>query len=171
MAERVCCSYQNVLSTQNRVCCLYRVSTTKQVDFNGDNQADIPMQRRACRDFADKMGWTIVFEEQENGVSGFKKSASERDKIQQIKEYAQQGKFDILLVFMFDRIGRRAEETPFVVEWLIQHNIRVWSVNEGEQRIDTHVDRLTNYIRYWQADGESQKTSMRTKEALTQRHL
>ena len=168
MAERVCCSYQNVLSTQNRVCCLYRVSTTKQVDFNGDNQADIPMQRRACRDFADKMGWTIVFEEQENGVSGFKKSASERDKIQQIKEYAQQGKFDILLVFMFDRIGRRAEETPFVVEWLIQHNIRVWSVNEGEQRIDTHVDRLTNYIRYWQADGESQKTSMRTKEALNQ---
>lgn len=168
MAERVCCSYQNVLSTQNRVCCLYRVSTTKQVDFNGDNQADIPMQRRACRDFADKMGWTIVFEEQENGVSGFKKSASERDKIQQIKEYAEQGKFDILLVFMFDRIGRRAEETPFVVEWLIQHNIRVWSVNEGEQRIDTHVDRLTNYIRYWQADGESQKTSMRTKEALNQ---
>lgn len=168
MAERVCCSYQNVLSTQNRVCCLYRVSTTKQVDFNGDNQADIPMQRRACRDFADKMGWTIVFEEQENGVSGFKKSASERDKIQQIKEYAQQGKFDILLVFMFDRIGRRSDETPFVVEWLIEHNIQVWSVNEGEQRMDAHVDRLTNYIRYWQADGESQKTSMRTKEALNQ---
>ena len=61
------------------------------------------------------MGWTIVYEEQENGVSGFKVSA-----------------------------------------------------NEGEQRIDTHVDRLTNYIRFWQADGESQKTSMRTKAALGQ---
>jgi len=71
-------------------------------------------------------------------------------------------------VFMFDRIGRRAEETPFVVEWLINHGIQVWSVNEGEQRIDTHVDRLTNYIRFWQADGESQKTSMRTKAALGQ---
>ena len=69
---------------------------------------------------------------------------------------------------MFDRIGRRAEETPFVVEWLINHGIQVWSVNEGEQRIDTHVDRLTNYIRFWQADGESQKTSMRTKAALGQ---
>ena len=42
------------------------------------------------------------------------------------------------------------------------------AVNEGEQRIDTHVDRLTNYIRFWQADGESQKTSMRTKAALGQ---
>ena len=168
MAERVCCSYQNVLSIQNRVCCLYRVSTTKQVDHDENNQADIPMQRKACREFAERMGWTIVYEEQENGVSGFKVSANDRDKIQLIKEYAEQGKFDILLVFMFDRIGRRAEETPFVVEWLINHGIQVWSVNEGEQRIDTHVDRLTNYIRFWQADGESQKTSMRTKAALGQ---
>ena len=168
MAERVCCSYQNVLSIQNRVCCLYRVSTTKQVDHDDQNQADIPVQRKACREFAERMGWTIVYEEQENGVSGFKVSANDRDKIQLIKEYAEQGKFDILLVFMFDRIGRRAEETPFVVEWLISHGIQVWSVNEGEQRIDTHVDRLTNYIRFWQADGESQKTSMRTKAALGQ---
>lgn len=45
MAERVCCSYQNVLSIQNRVCCLYRVSTTKQVDHDDQNQADIPVQR------------------------------------------------------------------------------------------------------------------------------
>ena len=168
MAERVCCSYQNVLSIQNRVCCLYRVSTTKQVDHDDQNQADIPVQRKACREFAERMGWTIMYEEQENGVSGFKVSANDRDKIQLIKEYAEQGKFDILLVFMFDRIGRRAEETPFVVEWLINHGIQVWSVNEGEQRIDTHVDRLTNYIRFWQADGESQKTSMRTKAALGQ---
>jgi site-specific DNA recombinase len=168
MAERVCCSYQNVLSTQNRVCCLYRVSTTKQVDHDDQNQADIPVQRKACREFAEKMGWDILFEEQETGVSGFKVSANDRDKIQLIKEYAEQGKFDILLVFMFDRIGRRAEETPFVVEWFVKHGIQVWSVNEGEQRIDTHADRLMNYIRFWQADGESQKTSIRTKTALGQ---
>lgn len=168
MAERVCCSYQNVLSIQNRVCCLYRVSSTKQVDHDDQNQADIPMQRKACREFAEKMGWTILFEEQETGVSGFKVSANDRDKIQLIKEYAEQGKFDILLVFMFDRIGRRAEETPFVVEWFVKHGIQVWSVNEGEQRIDTHADRLMNYIRFWQADGESQKTSIRTKTALGQ---
>lgn len=151
-----------------RVCCLYRVSTTKQVDHDDQNQADIPVQRKACREFAQKMSWTIVYEEQETGVSGFKVSANDRDKIQLIKEYAEQGKFDILLVFMFDRIGRRAEETPFVVEWLIKKGIKVWSVNEGEQRIDSHVDRLMNYIRFWQADGESQKTSIRTKTALGQ---
>ena len=152
----------------SRVYCLYRVSTAKQVDYDDMNKADIPMQRTACRVFAEKMGWTIVREEQETGVSGFKTSADQRDKLQLIREHATQGKFDILLVFMFDRLGRRADETPFVVEWFVKNGIRVWSVNEGEQRFDSHTDRLTNYIRFWQADGESQKTSYRTKTALAQ---
>ena len=95
---------------KNRVCCLYRVSTDKQVDYDNNNEADIPMQRKACHRFADKMGWTIVHEEQEDGVSGHKIRAENRDKIQAIKELARKGKFDILLVFMFDRIGRIADE-------------------------------------------------------------
>ena len=151
-----------------RVHCLYRVSTTKQVDHDELNQADIPVQRKACREFADKMGWVIVNEEQETGVSGYKVSANDRDKLQLIKKRAEQGKFDILLVFMFDRLGRKSDETPFVVEWFVKHGVRVWSVNEGEQRFKSHTDRLTNYIRYWQADGESQKTSIRTKAAMGQ---
>jgi len=153
---------------QQRVYCLYRVSTAKQVDHTDTNQADIPMQRKACREFAKKMGWTIIREEQEAGVSGYKISADHRDKLQLIRDHAKQGKFDILLVFMFDRLGRKSDETPFVVEWFVKNGIRVWSVNEGEQRFDCHTDRLMNYIRFWQADGESQKTSYRTKVALGQ---
>lgn len=168
MTERVCCSYINTLSARLRVCCLYRVSTAKQVDRNEQNQADIPVQRKACHEFAEKMGWTIVREEQEAGVSGFKVSAYDRDKIQLIRDEALKGSFDILLVFMFDRLGRRESETPFVVEWFVNHGIQVWSVKEGEQRFDAHVDHLTNYIRYWQASGESKKTSIRTKTALGQ---
>ena len=151
-----------------RVCCFYRVSTVKQVDFNRTKQVDIPMQKNACRAFAAKMGWTIVCEEQEAGVSGYKVSAEKRDKLQLIKDYAIKGTFNILLVFMFDRIGRKADETPFVVEWFVRNGIRVWSVKEGEQRFDHHVDTLLNYIRFWQADGESRKTSIRTKEGLRQ---
>ena len=29
----------------------------------------------------------------------------------------------MLLVFMFDRIGRIDDETPFVVEWFVHHGI------------------------------------------------
>ena len=141
-----------------RVYCLYR----------GKDQESILMQKNACHDFAEKKGWNIVGEEQEIGVSGYKVSADDRDKLQLIKKYAEQGKFDILLVFMFDRLGRKSDETPFVVEWFTKKGVRVWSVQEGEQRFESHTDRLTNYIRFWQADGESQKTSMRTKTALGQ---
>ena len=151
-----------------RVCCLYRVSTDKQVDYDSNHEADIPMQRKACRKFAEQMGWEIVHEEQEDGVSGHKVRAENRDKIQIIKELARKKQFDILLVFMFDRIGRIADETPFVVEWFVKNNIEVWSTQEGEQRFDNHIDKLLNYIRFWQADGESEKTSIRTKTSLGQ---
>ena len=152
----------------NRVCCLYRVSTGKQVDYNANHEADIPMQRKACHKFADSMGWEIVHEEQEDGISGHNVRAENRDKLQNIKERALKQEFDILLVFMFDRIGRIADETPFVVEWFVKNGIEVWSTQEGEQRFDNHIDKLLNYIRFWQADGESVKTSVRTKTSLGQ---
>lgn len=156
------------MADKNRVCCLYRVSTDKQVDYSNGNEADIPMQRKACHRFAEQKGWNIVFEEQEDGVSGHKVRAENRDKIQLIKDLARKKKFDILLVFMFDRIGRIADETPFVVEWFAKNGISVWSTVEGEQRFDNHTDKLLNYIRFWQADGESEKTSIRTKTSLRQ---
>ena len=146
-----------------RVCCLYRVSTLKQVEKD-----DIPMQKQRCHAFADQMGWDIVREFSEKGVSGFKVSAKKRDAIQEIQREAALGTFDILLVFMFDRLGRRDDETPFIVEWFVNNGIEVWSAEEGQQRFDNHVDKLLNYIRYWQASGESIKTSIRTKTRLGQ---
>lgn len=145
-----------------RAQCLYRVSTKGQVDHD-----DIPMQKIACREFAKQQGWVIVKEIQEKGVSGYKVSSDDRDAINEMKRDALAGKFDILLVFMFDRIGRREDETPFVVQWFVQQGIEVWSTREGEQRFDSHVDKLINYIRFWQSSGESEKTAIRirTKQA------
>ena len=151
-------------SGARRVVCLYRVSTVGQVEKD-----DIPMQKQYCREFCKQHpGWEIIKEFSEKGVSGFKKSAKDRDAIQEIQKLALQGGFDILLVFMFDRLGRKDDETPFVVEWFVKQNIEVWSAMEGQQRFDNHVDKLLNYIRYWQASGESIKTSMRVKTRIEQ---
>ncbi|WP_294856593.1 recombinase family protein [uncultured Oscillibacter sp.] len=98
-------------SIKKRVCCLYRVSTVGQVEKD-----DIPMQKQCCREFSEQQGWEIVNEFSEKGVSGFKVSAKDRDAVQEIQREAVAGKFDVLLVFMFDRLGRRDDETPFVVE-------------------------------------------------------
>lgn len=148
-----------------RVYTLYRVSTVKQVDIIKD---DIPMQRIACHEFAEKMGWTIIKEKEEKGISGFKVSASKRDAIQELKDAALNQEFDILLVFMFDRLGRIENETPFILQWFAEHGVEVWSVNEGQQKFEQHVDKLMNYIRFWQASGESEKTSIRVKTRLQQ---
>lgn len=149
-----------------RVLCLYRVSSDKQLYHNSNDEADIPMQRVRCREVCEQQGWTIVCELQEEGISGHKVRAENRDKIQLIKEYALKKQFDILMVFMFDRIGRIADETPFVVEWLVRNGIRVWSAQEGEQRIENNMDKLINYLHFWQADSESVKTSVRTANSL-----
>ena len=124
-----------------RVYTLYRVSTIGQVEKD-----DIPMQKQVCRDFAKKQGWVVIKEFSEKGISGYKVSAKDRDAIQEIQHDAALGKFDILLVFMFDRLGRRDDETPFIVEWFVKNGVEVWSAMEGQQRFDNHVDKLMNYI-------------------------
>ena len=155
---------EELITKGRRVYCLYRVSTLGQVEKD-----DIPMQKQFCREFVRQHpGWEIVKEFSEKGVSGFKVSAKDRDAIQEIQRDALQNKFDILLVFMFDRLGRREDETPFVVEWFVKNGVEVWSAKEGQQRFDTHVDKLLNYIRYWQASGESIKTSVCTKTRMEQ---
>ena len=64
-----------------RVYTLYRVSTVGQVDHD-----DIPMQRIACREFAQaQAGWEIVKELYEKGVSGYKVKTENRDAIMEIK--------------------------------------------------------------------------------------
>ena len=158
------------MNNKKRVFCLYRVSTAQQLDRqtleNANN--DIPLQKRACEEFCQRMGWEIVDSRSEKGVSGYKVSANKRDAIIEIREAALQKKFDILLVYMFDRLGRKEDETPFILQWFVEKGIEVWSVNEGQQKIEQHVDKLLNYIRFWQAQGESEKTSVRVKTAQAQ---
>ena len=146
-----------------RAALTYRVSTKGQVDHDG-----IPLQKIECRKFAQNHGWRVVAEEAEKGISGSKVSASKRDVIQKLREEAEKKTFDILLVYMFDRLGRIDSETPFVLEWFVNHGVQMWSTHEGQQRIENHADKLMNYIRFWQAAGESDKTSMRTRDRLRQ---
>lgn len=150
---------------KKRVACLYRVSTERQVSADDD----LPIQRGACKEFIEQRpDWFFEKEYLEKGISGFKNSVDSREIIQQIKADALAKKFDVLLVFMFDRLGRRDDETPFLINWFVSQGIEVWSVKEGQQQFNDHVDKLINYIRSWQSNGESVKTSMRVDNARKQ---
>ncbi|WMJ89371.1 recombinase family protein [Anaerocolumna sp. MB42-C2] len=147
-----------------RVVCFYRVSTKKQM-----TEDDIPMQRNACLNFISTHNdWRFVKEFYEKGVSGYKRKADQREVLEQLRTEAGQNQFDVLLVFMFDRLGRIEEETPYVLKWFVEHGIEVWSVKEGQRVLDSHIDTLLNYITFWQAEGESKKIQQRTLEAKKQ---
>ena len=154
----------NETNQQLRARALYRVSSKKQVGINND----LPLQETSVREFVTAKNWDMNHEYYERGVSGFKKTSASRDVIQEIKDDALAKKFDVLVVFMFDRLGRREDDTPALMRWFVEHGIRLWSVKEGEQRFDHHVDKLMNYVRCWQSEGESEKTSMRVSERQAQ---
>lgn len=86
----------------------------------------------------------------------YKVSADTCDKLQRIREAAERGEFDIFLVFMYDRLGRNLNETPFIAKWFTKKGIHVWSVYEGEIIDGVDAERMLDYIRSWQTD-EAQK--------------
>lgn len=158
--------YGEAKSKQNlekRVANLLRSSVKKH-----GSDIDLPVQKSACHTFIEQKGWKLVKEYTENGVSGYKKSIKERDQIQQLLTDAKRGLFDVVLVYMFDRLGRKQDETPQFVQALIKYGIEVWSVEEGRMALESHIDSLYNYVRFWQAEGESHKTSIRVKESHVQ---
>lgn len=144
-----------------RVNCLLRVSSRQQL--RGD---DIPVQRSECRNYIDSHeDWYFEKEYVEKAVSGFKTALKDRDILQEILADAKSESFDVLLVYMSDRIGRKEDESPFFVTTLNKLGIEVWSVKEGQIKTQEHIDKLLNYIRFWQAEGESRKTGARVKDA------
>lgn len=147
---------------------LLRVSTAMQVTAQQEKEADIPTQRAACMRFINEHpDWELAKEYVEIGVSGHKASIHERDKLLEAQEDIRTGVIKVLVVFMFDRLGRIEAETPFVVQNFVAMGAEVWSVKEGERRFESHADNLLNYITFWQADGESKKTSERVSNAMT----
>ena len=154
---------------KKRVLCFYRVSTKSQVFFNSDGSGDIPMQETACRDFVRaRPDWAIIDEIKEMGVSGSKVSAYDRDAVVTLHQKAENGEFDILLLFMKDRLGRITFETPLIVQRLLECGIEIWIVKEGQIKLDDDTDQLINFIDYWRASSESKKISVRVKTRYDQ---
>jgi len=142
-----------------RVRTLLRVSSRQQL-----HDDDIPMQRAEAEQYiAKRQDWVFDKEYMEKAVSAYKNSAQDREVLQRILEDARKQEFDILLTYMSDRIGRQ-EEYSFYVTALNQLGIEVWTIKDGQLKTEEHIDKLLNYIRFWQNEGESRKTSMRVRD-------
>lgn len=143
-----------------RVRTLLRVSSKQQL-----HDDDIPVQRaEAERYIASQTDWIFDKEYIEKAVSAYKNTVQDREILLEILEDAKKKEFDVLLTYMSDRIGRK-EEYSVYVSTLNNLGIEVWTIKDGQLKTEEHVDKLLNFIRFWQNEGESKKTSMRVRDA------
>lgn len=155
------------MEVKKKVACLYRVSSAKQVG----TENDLPLQENAVREFISKhpgWEWCPEFEYFERGVSGYSVPLAQREVLNQLIRDAKAGKFQVLVVFMYDRLGRQSYAIPALVSELTKIGIEMWSVKDGEIKCDSHIEEVVNFLRGWQAEGESIKTSVRVTEKHTQ---
>ncbi|MBO5337531.1 MAG: recombinase family protein [Lachnospiraceae bacterium] len=150
--------------SKKRVRTLLRVSSKQQL-----HDDDIPVQRAEAEAYiAMRPDWEFDSEYIEKAVSAYKNGVQDREVLQQILEDARNREFDVLLTYMSDRIGRQEEYSTYVAT-LNSLGIEVWTIKDGQLKTEEHIDKLLNYIRFWQNAGESEKTSKRVRD--TQREL
>lgn len=142
---------------------LLRVSSRQQL-----HDDDIPIQRAEAKQYIEKhTDWVFDKEYLEKGISAYHNGVDDREVLQEIMQDAKNGEFDILLAYMSDRIGRQ-EEYSFYVAELNRLGIGVWTIKDGQLKTEEHIDKLLNYIRFWQNEGESKKTGMRVHDTMAE---
>lgn len=154
-----------------KVAAIYRVSTEKQVRRDGDDT--IPVQRTAVREFVARQdAWVLVRDYAEEGVSGYKVSAENRDVLQQAFKDARAGLWQVLVVFKADRLSRNSLEYPVVLDRFHRLGVAVWSVKDAPGgkllALDSQMDKFIRFLEGWQAETESKNTSIRVSEAMMQ---
>ncbi len=149
---------------KKRVRTLLRVSSKQQL-----HDDDIPLQRAEAQHYIESQpDWEFDKEYIEKAVSAYKNTVNDREVLMEILQDAKKHEFDVLLTYMSDRIGRK-EEYSIYVSTLNSYGIEVWTIKDGQLKTEEHIDKLLNYIRFWQNEGESKKTSMRVRDAQQER--
>jgi len=154
-----------VENTENlRAIILYRISTDRQ---------DETLQINVCQKFCMDSKMIIVEEYREIDVSGFKTPLTQRVELLKILARADTKKdFDVLVVYLHDRLGRREDETPTIVPSLAKSGVRCFdATNRNEIKVDSHIDKLMNYMNSWTSEFESIKTSSRVKDGMATKNL
>lgn len=122
---------------------------------HNEDRFNTPEFKEVLQRFVDDLRQTGLLKNL-GAMDAYKACADDRVKLQRIRKAVEQGEFDILLVFMYDQLGRNLNETPFIAEWFTKKGIHVWSVYEGEIIDAVDAERMLDYIRFWQTD-EAQK--------------
>lgn len=144
-----------------RAIALYRVSTDKQ---------DLAMQETLIKDKCKEFNLTIIDSYHVEDVSAYSTPLNKREDLMDIIDRATNKKdFDVLVVYLYDRLIRREDEAPMLINLLMNNGIRILEAVSGTYLSnETMEDKFMNYFRFWTAENESAKISRRVKDAKSE---
>lgn len=106
-------------------CLLYaRVSTLAQ---DSPEKTSLDTQMEACRQLAEREGWTIVGEVRDRSSGGNLR----RPGMDEVRARAKSREFDLLVANSQDRISRMQTDTAILYTEFVKHKINIWTVQEG----------------------------------------
>jgi DNA invertase Pin-like site-specific DNA recombinase len=101
-----------------------RVSTRQQA---GEDKTSLDSQLDACRALAEAQGWEVVNEVRDD-VSGY---TLDRPGLDEVREWAREGRFDLLVAHKQERISRSQVDTAVLDNEFVKAGVRIWTVQEG----------------------------------------
>ncbi|WP_217913109.1 recombinase family protein [Miltoncostaea marina] len=147
----------------NRCAIYLRVSTP------GQAERSLPDQENACRALAAEHGLEIVHVFRDDGISAWKAEAH-RPAFEKMREAAEAGDFDALIVWDTDRLTRGSGRNSLLaVRWQLQDvGVRLLSVNQPVID-DTDLAELVDVIDGQRAQRESRAKSDRARRGAKRR--
>ena len=133
-----------------KVCLYCRVSTTHQTSEN---------QLRELRSVAERMGYEIVSEFIDNGISGAK-SRKDRPALDEMMKLATQRKFEIVMCWSIDRLGRSLQHLVEILNELQAMKIDLYFMQQG---MDTTTPSGRMIFSVFGAIGEFERNLIRER--------
>ena len=133
-----------------KVCLYCRVSTTHQTSEN---------QLRELRAVAERMGYEIVSEFIDNGISG-SKSRKDRPALDEMMKLATQRKFEMVMCWSIDRLGRSLQHLVEILNELQAMKIDLYFMQQG---MDTTTPSGRMIFSVFGAIGEFERNLIRER--------
>ena len=133
-----------------KVCLYCRVSTTHQTSEN---------QLRELRVVAERMGYEIVSEFIDNGISGAK-SRKDRPALDEMMKMATQRKFEMVMCWSIDRLGRSLQHLVEILNELQAMRIDLYFMQQG---MDTTTPSGRMIFSVFGAIGEFERNLIRER--------
>jgi DNA invertase Pin-like site-specific DNA recombinase len=133
-----------------KVCLYCRVSTTHQTTEN---------QLRELRAVAERMGYEIVSEFTDNGISG-SKSRKDRHALDEMMKLATQRKFEMVMCWSIGRLGRSLQHLLEILDELQAMKIDLFFMQQG---MDTTTPSGRMIFSVFGAIGEFERNLIRER--------